>query len=47
MMTFKEFYRLNTKPTANSTPTVDKTTRRQELLARIQKLKAAKGRSGS
>ena len=47
MMSFKEFYRLNTKPTANSTPTVDTTIRRQELLARIQKLKAAKARSGT
>ena len=47
MMSFKEFYRLNTKPTANSTPAVDNTTRRQELLARIQKLRATKTRSGT
>jgi hypothetical protein len=44
MMRFKDFYRLNSKPTANSTPTPEKTTRRQELIARIQKLKAAKRR---
>jgi hypothetical protein len=44
MMRFKDFYRLTAKPTANSTPTAEKTTRRQELIARIQKLKAAKRR---
>ena len=44
-MRFKELYYLTHKPTANSTSVPEKTTRRQELIARIQKLKAAKMRS--